>query len=91
MAHVEGSGTAAITGEIVKLPLPKNGLIKVKEPVENSGALGEPVNNVGDENCVKPRLGAVILKLEKIPLPKLMVDAVPRMPPYVPATLLNEN
>jgi hypothetical protein len=91
IAKEAGSGTAAVAEEIFKVPLPKNGLTNVKEPVEKTGAFGEPVNKVGEENCVKPRLGAVILRLANIPLPKLMVDEVPGVPPNVPATSLNPN
>lgn len=91
MAHVAGSGTAAATGEMVSCPLPKNGLITVKLPVRKVGEAGGPVNSVGALNCVKPRLAALMLRLENTPLPKLMVDAVPATPPNDPATLLNEN
>lgn len=49
--HAAGSGTAAAAAcEMVSVPLPKNGLIRVNVPSENIGALGEPVNRVGPEN-----------------------------------------
>ena len=81
----------AATGEMVSVPLPKKGLISVNEPAKKLGLFGEPVNRVGEVNCVKPKLVAEMLRLENIPLPKLTVDAVPATPPNVPATLLNEN
>lgn len=91
IAQVAGSGTAPpiATGEIVRVPFPKNGLTNSNDPVRKLGLLGSPVNKVGALNWVNPRLAAAMLRLENIPLPKLTVDALPATPPNVPSTSLN--